>query len=94
MYHDKTTNSTQKGTCVNRSVAPSINEKRFQISTEFLAKLKKAYEQIIGRMGDALEDGVLVGPLHSKQSVKKYHDTVEQIKKAGGRIEFGGRVFK
>lgn len=56
-------------------------------------RLKKAYEQILGRMGDALEEGVLVGPLHSDVSVKKYHDTIDQIKKAGGRIEFGGKVI-
>lgn len=55
-------------------------------------RLKKAYEQILGRMGDALDEGVLVGPLHSEQSVKNFHNTVDQVKKAGGRIEFGGKV--
>ncbi|XP_017779221.1 PREDICTED: putative aldehyde dehydrogenase family 7 member A1 homolog [Nicrophorus vespilloides] len=64
-----------------------------KISKEFLDRLKKAYQQILGRMGDALTEGVLVGPLHSEVSVNKYRDTIEQVKKAGGKIEFGGKVL-
>lgn len=62
------------------------------MAKDFIGRLKKAYEQILGRMGDALDEGVLVGPLHSEQSVKKYHDTIDKVKKAGGIIEFGGKV--
>lgn len=61
---------------------------------EVLARLKKAYSQILSRIGDALEENTLIGPLHSTASVQKYKDTIEQVKKAGGVIEFGGNVLE
>lgn len=45
-------------------------------------------------MGDALDDNTLIGPLHSEVSLQKYKDTIEEIKKQGGTIEFGGKVRK
>lgn len=36
-------------------------------------------------------DGTLVGPLHSKQSVQNYLNGVEEIKKQGGKILYGGQ---
>ncbi|KAJ8984243.1 hypothetical protein NQ317_007475 [Molorchus minor] len=63
-----------------------------KVYDSFLQSLKKAYEQIINRTGDPLEENTLVGPLHSIQSVQKYKDTIEAIKKQGGTIEFGGKV--
>ncbi|CAG9833867.1 unnamed protein product [Diabrotica balteata] len=64
-----------------------------KVYNEVLERLKKAYSQVLHRIGDALEDNTLVGPLHSKQSLQKYIDTIEQIKKQGGKIEFGGNVL-
>lgn len=63
-----------------------------QIFNKVLQKLKKAYEQVLNRIGDPLEDSVLVGPLHSATSVEKYLQTITQIKENGGVIEFGGKV--
>ncbi|KAF2881273.1 hypothetical protein ILUMI_24892 [Ignelater luminosus] len=60
---------------------------------EVLAKLKKAYAQVINRVGDPLEDGTLVGPLHGLDSVKQYKNTIEEVRKQGGTIEFGGKVM-
>lgn len=45
------------------------------------------------RIGDALDENVLIGPLHTETSVKKYKDTIDQAVKAGGKIEFGGKVL-
>lgn len=39
-----------------------------------------------------MEDNTLVGPLHSEISLQKYKDTIEEIKKQGGTIEYGGKV--
>ena len=32
-----------------------------------LARLKKAYAAIMGKIGDPLDEGTLYGPMHSKQ---------------------------
>lgn len=59
---------------------------------EVLGRLTQAYKQVINRIGDALDDNTLIGPLHSKQSLEKYKETVVKIQKEGGTIEFGGKV--
>lgn len=48
----------------------------------------KAYGSI--KIGNPLEEGTLMGPLHSKASVKEYEDGIETIKKQGGKIIYGG----
>ncbi|KRT83548.1 hypothetical protein AMK59_4795 [Oryctes borbonicus] len=63
------------------------------IYNEVLSKLKKAYEQVLSRIGDPLEEGTLVGPLHSQTSLDNFKNAVQEIAKAGGTIEFGGKVF-
>ncbi|XP_057659504.1 alpha-aminoadipic semialdehyde dehydrogenase [Diorhabda carinulata] len=64
-----------------------------KVYSEVLEKLKKAYSQVLNRVGDSLDDNVLVGPVHNKQAVQKYVDTIDQIKKQGGKIEIGGNVL-
>jgi len=41
-------------------------------------------------MGDPLNQNTLLGPLHSKQSVDNYLKGIEEIKKQGGKILYGG----
>lgn len=64
----------------------------FKVYDEVLTRLKKAYEQILHRMGDPLEQNTLVGPLHSEKSLQHFKNTIEEIKNEGGTIEFGGKV--
>ena len=64
-----------------------IHEKLYD---DIVAKLKKAYTLV--KIGDPLDQGTLYGPMHSKQGVQQYLDTIEEIKKAGGTIECGGKV--
>lgn len=47
---------------------------------------------MLNRIGDPLDDSVLVGPLHSENSLKNFKNTIEEIKNQGGTIEFGGKV--
>ncbi|XP_050296838.1 alpha-aminoadipic semialdehyde dehydrogenase [Anthonomus grandis grandis] len=61
---------------------------------EVLQKLKTAYGQVTNRIGDPLEDNVLIGPLHSQVSLNKYKQTIDLIKKAGGKIELGGKEIE
>ena len=61
---------------------------------EVLSRLRRAYEQIESRIGDALDDGVLYGPLHSKQSVRLYEEALAQVQGQGGKIFYGGKVYR
>ncbi|XP_063906797.1 putative aldehyde dehydrogenase family 7 member A1 homolog [Zophobas morio] len=61
------------------------------VHDEVLQRLKKAYEQVVHRIGDPLDDKTLIGPLHSPLSLQNYENTITEIVKQGGRIEFGGK---
>ncbi|XP_048517595.1 alpha-aminoadipic semialdehyde dehydrogenase [Dendroctonus ponderosae] len=61
---------------------------------EVLQKLKTAYAQVMGRIGDALGEHVLIGPVHSQNAVKQYKETLALIRQAGGTVELGGQVLK
>ena len=50
-----------------------------------------AYSRI--RVGHPLEEGVLLGPLHSAEAVQKFQDAVAEAKKLGGKVEVGGEVM-
>lgn len=63
-----------------------------EIHDQMLSQLKQAYGQV--KIGDPLDKGTLMGPLHSENAVKAYLDTIEAIKKKGGKIEFGGERIK
>lgn len=47
---------------------------------------------MLNRIGDPLNETTLIGPLHTEQSVTNYKNTIDEIKKQGGTIEFGGKV--
>lgn len=53
--------------------------------------LVNSYKTVLTRTGNPLHDGTLYGPLHSETSVNNYLSTVEEVKKLGGTIEFGGK---
>lgn len=58
---------------------------------QFVDKLKRVYGSI--RIGNPLEQGILMGPLHTKSAVKEYTDGIEDIKKQGGKILYGGEPY-
>ena len=39
-----------------------------------------------------IADGVLYGPMHSKEGVEMYKAAVKEAVAKGGKIEFGGNV--
>jgi aldehyde dehydrogenase family 7 protein A1 len=63
-----------------------------KVYDDFLSQLKKAYGQV--RIGDPLKDAnVLCGPLHTQQAVQQYKNAIEQARKQGGKVVFGGNVL-
>lgn len=59
----------------------------------FVAELKKKYQNLLQRVGHPLESSSLYGPMHTKQSVEEFKETVADALKQGGTIEFGGKVI-
>jgi aldehyde dehydrogenase (NAD+) len=59
---------------------------------EFVTKLKKAYSQI--KIGHPLEKKTLVGPLIDKTTVDIFLKALEEIKREGGKIIYGGEVLE
>lgn len=57
-----------------------------------LTRLKAAYAQVLLRVGDPLDKRTLIGPLHSAAAVRNYQDAISEAVKAGGTVEFGGKV--
>jgi aldehyde dehydrogenase (NAD+) len=60
-------------------------------AVEFTEKLVKAYGQV--RIGQPLEQGVLMGPLIDQAAVEAYRMAIDEVQKAGGIILYGGRVL-
>eukprot|EP00128_Syssomonas_multiformis_P015401 Colp12_sorted_trinity150504_noHs@7527 len=63
-----------------------------KVHDEVLARLTKAYEKL--PIGDPLEKGVLIGPLHTKQAVAAFTNAVEAAKSQGGKVLFGGETIE
>ena len=57
----------------------------------FKAKLLSAYEHI--RIGHSLDSKTLVGPLIDKGAVQDFLNSIEAVKKEGGKIIYGGEVM-
>ena len=58
------------------------------IADEFVGKLVKAYETV--KIGDALDESVLMGPLINEQAVQQYENAVSQAISQGGTLMTGG----
>jgi len=57
-----------------------------------MERLLKGYKQV--KIGDpVVEDHVLCGPLHTSNAVQQYKNAIEQAKKQGGRVLYGGNVI-
>jgi len=63
------------------------------VHDEVVERMKNAYKQIESRVGDPLEAGTLIGPLHNQVAVMNYKATVAEAIAHGGKIEIGGKVY-
>ncbi|XP_058723193.1 aldehyde dehydrogenase family 7 member A1-like isoform X1 [Vicia villosa] len=57
-----------------------------------LEQLTGLYKQV--KIGNPLEEGTLVGPLHTSSSVENFRNGISAIKSQGGKIVTGGSVLE
>ena len=63
------------------------------IYDQFISSLKNAYEQVVPKIGEAIDDNTLMGPLIDEQAVENYKNAIDEAKKAGGKVLFGDKVL-
>jgi len=63
-----------------------------KIYDQFLQRLVNAYKTV--KIGNPLDSGVLVGPLHTKAAVKEYINGLKTIQEQGGKIVQGGKALE
>lgn len=66
-----------------------VHEKLYSQVTE---KLLHAYSQV--KVGDPLEEGTLIGPLHTPSSKISFEQGIQKIRSQGGKILTGGSVLE
>jgi aldehyde dehydrogenase (NAD+) len=59
------------------------------VASALVDRLTKAYASV--RIGDPLEEGVLMGPLNGEGAVHAYERAIAHAKEQGGRVIYGGR---
>jgi aldehyde dehydrogenase (NAD+) len=64
------------------------------IYDEVLKRLLKAYEQVAGKIGNPLDEKILVGPMIDRGAVSDFMEAIEKVKSQGGRILFGGEILE
>lgn len=57
-------------------------------------RLIRAYEQVAQKIGNPLDDGILVGPMVDPGASLLFMEALEKVKDEGGRILFGGKMLK
>jgi aldehyde dehydrogenase (NAD+) len=62
------------------------------IYDKFIEQLINAYKQIT--IGNPLEEGILMGPMVDKAAVETMKAALDQLKKEGGKILYGGEVLE
>ena len=63
-----------------------------KIADDVCRRLVDAYKQVMGKIGDPLTAGTLVGPLINARSVEGYKHAVAEAKKQGGQVLIGGET--
>uniref|UniRef100_A0A7E4VY06 Aldedh domain-containing protein n=2 Tax=Panagrellus redivivus TaxID=6233 RepID=A0A7E4VY06_PANRE len=63
------------------------------VHDEVVDRMIKAYKQIENRIGDPLDAGTLIGPLHNEVAVLNYKATIAESIASGGRVVVGGKII-
>jgi aldehyde dehydrogenase (NAD+) len=72
--------TTTRRIIIQRNVFPALTE-----------ALISAYQKV--RIGNPLDEGVLMGPLIDREAVEKMQQALEAVRTQGGRILYGGEIL-
>lgn len=64
-----------------------------EVYDEVKKRLLKAYSQVVGRIGNPLDENTLVGPMIDQGAVSLFTDAIQAVKDSGGKVIFGGEVL-
>ena len=81
------------GTCGQRCTSTRRIIVHKKVYNEVKYNLINAYEQIKEKIGNPLDANTLVGPLVDKSAVDAFLNAIEEVKKEGGKVLFGGDVL-
>ncbi len=82
------------GTCGQRCTSTRrliVNENVYE---EVKKNLLTAYEEVSKKIGNPLDENTLIGPLIDKASVDTFLAAIEKAKSEGGKVLFGGTLYK
>ena len=79
------------GTCGQRCTSTRRLIIHKDIYEDFKNRLVNAYEHI--KIGHPLDKDTLVGPLIDKGAVRDYQNAIEEVKREGGKIIYGGEIL-
>lgn len=82
------------GTCGQRCTSTRRLIVHKKVYNEVKFNLISAYEQIKAKIGNPLLENTLIGPLVDKSAVQAFANAIEEVKKEGGKILFGGEVLE
>lgn len=82
------------GTCGQRCTSTRRIIVHKKVYNEVKYNLINAYEQIREKIGNPLDEQTLVGPLVDKSAVKAFIAAIEEVKKEGGKVLFGGTLLE
>ncbi|CAK67266.1 unnamed protein product (macronuclear) [Paramecium tetraurelia] len=80
------------GTCGQRCTSLRRLLLHNSIAATFIQKMVKVYGTI--KIGNALNDDTLCGPLHTKGQVEQYKKVIPEIQAQGGKLLYGGNVIE
>ena len=79
------------GTCGQRCTTLRRVIVHNSIYDELASKLKKYYKTI--KIGNPLEDGILIGPIINEEALNQMQDVLQECKRRGGAVTGGDRVY-
>jgi aldehyde dehydrogenase (NAD+) len=82
------------GTCGQRCTSTRRIIVHKKVYNEVKYNLISAYEQIKEKIGNPLDENTLVGPLVDKTAVSAFTCAIDEVKKEGGKVLFGGEVLE
>ncbi|MCF8303483.1 MAG: aldehyde dehydrogenase family protein [Bacteroidales bacterium] len=64
------------------------------IYDEFKNKLVNAYNQLPGKIGNPLKEGILVGPMIDTLAVEDFQSAMKKVEEEGGKVIYGGEKLQ